>query len=157
MEELRINVSYELLKGAPFGRFYFTVANKIIGNFIDGKAENSYLLATIKSIAEFIEKANRTSFYEETPEQLFKIARKQYIEENEFGKVYENLQYNLSIIPQTDIFDGFIGGLFCIRNKFHLYCELMGDRYVSTIIDLHTFERRFYEVMQKMKSEGIRL
>jgi hypothetical protein len=155
MKELNLNISYELLKGTPFGYFYYNILDKNIGNFIDGEPEKSYLISSIKSVIEFIEKANRTSFLKENIEELFEIACKQYIGETPVNEYYINLQYNLSIIPQTDIFDGFRGGIFCLQNEFRLYCTFMNTYYISDVIDLKTFEYKFNKIITKMKTEGV--
>ncbi len=157
MKKINLNISYELLKGTPFGYLYFNIFGKNIGNFIDGEPEKSYLISSIKSVIEFLEKANRTSFLKENIEELFEVARKQYIGETPVDEYYMNLQYNLSIIPQTDIFDGFRGGIFCLQDEFYLYCTFMDTYYISEIIDLKTFEYEFNKILTKMKSEGVYL
>jgi hypothetical protein len=151
--QLNINCNYEIKKGIPWGYYYYNIQDRIIGNIIDGEPESDILHVTFNYINDFFEKMNKTSFDNESIEELFAIACKMKMEYGEpnYGKgiveKYNGLQNNLLIIPPVPIFDYYKGGIFCKNGNYFLYCTYNEEEYLNEKINLNILDNNFKNII----------
>ena len=131
------------------------VKEKPIGFFYNGKPDEGFLLSSLKSLQDFFSKMNDYSFYENARE-LFDISCKLYVEEDyEYSEKYKGLQHNLLVIPETDLFQNFRGGIYCIKEDYYFYCEHNNDFYVSEVIDFKHFKQKFESLEKQFRAENV--
>jgi hypothetical protein len=153
MEKINIRCGYRFVKEALFGYYYYQIGDTTIGRVEDNDPEEGFLTATLGYLDDFFQSFNHHDFTNVTARELFDFANAQELGEEgaenillQLHSVSTDLQNNLKVIPPTDLFDDFAGGIFRIDGKYHFYCTLNDEELLNTDIDFAAFENEFKQL-----------